>query len=96
MPEWENYSDAAELLRAMAHPVRICIVRGLIEKPSNVSSIYHCLELPQSTVSQHLAVLRSRGIVAGKRQGTEVVYYVRHPLAVKIVNAIIENGDQEN
>jgi len=93
--EWENYSDAAEMLRALAHPVRICIVRGLIEKPSNVSNIYQCLELPQSTVSQHLSVLRSRGIVAGSRQGTEVVYYIKHPLAVKIINAIIEKGDQE-
>lgn len=96
MSEWENYSDAAEMLRALAHPVRICIVRGLIEKPSNVSNIYQCLELPQSTVSQHLSVLRSRGIVAGRRQGTEVVYYIKHPLAVKIINAIIEKGDQEN
>lgn len=96
MSEWENYSDAAEMLRALAHPVRICIVRGLIEKPSNVSNIYQCLELPQSTVSQHLSVLRSRGIVAGRRQGTEVVYYIQHPLAVKIINAIIEKGDQEN
>jgi len=93
--EWENYSDAAEMLRALAHPVRICIVRGLIEKPSNVSNIYQCLELPQSTVSQHLSVLRSRGIVAGSRQGTEVVYYIKHPLVVKIINAIIEKGDQE-
>jgi ArsR family transcriptional regulator len=84
------------MLRALAHPVRICIVRGLIEKPSNVSNIYQCLELPQSTVSQHLSVLRSRGIVAGRRQGTEVVYYIQHPLAVKIINAIIEKGDQEN
>lgn len=96
MSEWENYSDAAEMLRALAHPVRICIVRGLIEKPSNVSNIYQCLELPQSTVSQHLSVLRSRGIVAGRRQGTEVVYYIKHPLAIKIINAIIEKGDQEN
>ncbi|GAA3321904.1 hypothetical protein GCM10020331_039680 [Ectobacillus funiculus] len=49
----------AELLKVLAHPVRLCIVKGLIERgPSNVSTMYTCLNMPQSTISQHLAKLK--------------------------------------
>lgn len=65
--DFERYNEAAELLKALAHPVRLCIVKGLMEKGScNVSFMQNCLGLPQSTVSQHLQKLRALGIVAAQ------------------------------
>lgn len=72
---FERYEEAAELLKAIAHPIRLCIVKGLSEKgPCNVTHMYDCLDIPQSTVSQHIAKLKSAGIIKGHRRGTEIDY----------------------
>lgn len=66
---------AAQLLKALAHPVRLCIVRSLMERGrTNVSYMDACLSLSQSGISQHLAKLKSAGIVQGTREGNEVYY----------------------
>lgn len=75
--DMKNLEEKAQLLKSIAHPIRLCIVRGLLEEAgSNVSYIQNCLDMPQSTVSQHLAKLKAAGIVEGNRSGTEVNYYV--------------------
>jgi DNA-binding transcriptional ArsR family regulator len=58
------------------------------EKGCNVSKIEGCLGVPQSTVSQHLGKLKSAGIVEGRRNGTEVNYYVVNDDIKKIVNCL--------
>ncbi|MDX9871530.1 MAG: metalloregulator ArsR/SmtB family transcription factor [Clostridia bacterium] len=87
--------DKAELLKALAHPVRLCIVRNLIEAGGcNVTKIQGCLSMPQSTISQHLSKLKAHGIVEGKRSGTEITYYTVHPDAISIVKSIIPLKDK--
>ncbi|MDZ7822192.1 MAG: metalloregulator ArsR/SmtB family transcription factor [Candidatus Marinimicrobia bacterium] len=55
--------------------MRLCILRGLSkEGSSNVGNIQTCLDIPQATVSQHLAKMKAVGIVKGKRKGTQVIY----------------------
>lgn len=83
--------EKAEVLKAIAHPVRLCIVNGLLsENGCNVSRIHSCLELPQSTISQHLSKLKSAGIVEGRRNGLEVNYYVVNDYVKQIVEILIE------
>lgn len=72
----KKYEMMAEKLKTLAHPQRLCIVKGLIENECNVTRIQECLELPQSTVSQHIAKLRTAGIIKGKRNGVEICYSV--------------------
>lgn len=50
MEDTKKYEVTAEILKALAHPVRLCIVKGLMNKQCNVSHMQECLELPQSTV----------------------------------------------
>jgi ArsR family transcriptional regulator len=50
-----------------------------------VSELCDLIEAPQSNTSQHLAVLRDRGLVEAERQGNNVVYSLRHP---KVIDAI--------
>ncbi|QUH21468.1 ArsR/SmtB family transcription factor [Alkaliphilus sp. B6464] len=86
------FDENAEILKALAHPIRLCIVQGLLScNGCNVSKIQNCLDIPQSTISQHLAKLRSSGIIAGERNGLEIVYKVVNPKAKAIVNAIVNN-----
>ncbi len=73
--EYEILEQKAEILKAIAHPVRLCILRGLVKSgPSNVGSMQTCLDIPQATVSQHLAKMKAVGIIKGKRKGTQVIY----------------------
>ncbi|MEC9488090.1 MAG: metalloregulator ArsR/SmtB family transcription factor [Halanaerobium sp.] len=80
------FEEKAELLKALAHPVRLCIVRGLLQDGDcNVTKMYSCLDIPQSTVSQHLAKLKAAGVVEGIRDGVEVHYHVISDEAKKII-----------
>lgn len=75
---FKAYNQTAETLKAIAHPVRLCIIKGLLKKGScNVSFMQDCLDLPQSTVSQHLQKLRALGIVETERNGLEINYSVK-------------------
>lgn len=88
---FKAYQEAAEMLKALAHPVRLCIVRGLLEKKQcNVTYMQECLELPQSTVSQHLQKLRSLGIVEAERSGLEVNYTLANEKVIRLVRHLFE------
>ena len=81
----KDYGDESEILKVLGHPVRLKIVAGLCSQECNVKHIWECLGLPQATVSQHLALLKNKGIISGKRDGVEVHYSVIHPLAKRII-----------
>ena len=88
---YKELENIAELLKVIAHPVRLCIIRGLIENEGcNVSHMQECLGLAQSTVSQHLQKLRTYGIIEGQRIGSEIFYKVCDEKAASIVKAIMQ------
>jgi len=85
-----SFDSEANVFKMLSHPIRLKIVAGLCAQACNVKHIWECLDLPQSTVSQHLAILKNKGIVSGKREGVEVHYSVVHPLAKKIVALLMQ------
>lgn len=89
--ELEELRAMAELLKLLAHPVRLCIVKNLAKNEEcNVSHMQRCLNTPQSTISQHLAKLRSGGIIKGKRVGVEVYYTLVNPVVERVVNVLLK------
>ncbi|MGE5627392.1 MAG: ArsR/SmtB family transcription factor [Solirubrobacterales bacterium] len=92
--DYDKYYDIAETLKVLAHPVRICIVKGLIENGDrNVTSMQTCLDTPQSTTSQHLQKLKAAGIVEGKRHGTEIKYRVCNEKVVDIIKTLFNENN---
>ena len=83
-----QFSSEAEVLNVLGHPIRLKIVAGLCTRECNVKHIWECLGLPQATVSQHLALLKHKGIIEGKREGVEVHYSVISPLAKKLISSL--------
>ncbi len=84
-------AEKAELFKTIAHPVRLCILAMLIrEEQSNVTDIQCCLDVPQPTVSQHLAKLKSAGILAAERNGTEIIYKIKDEGVRKLIIQILE------
>lgn len=87
--DFQQYEEISDLLKAIAHPVRICIIRGLMNKGCcNVSYMQECLRLPQSTVSQHLQKLKSLGIIKGERNGLQINYEICNETIINVINSI--------
>lgn len=84
----KQFKAESEVLKVLGHPVRLKIVAGLCTRECNVKHIWECLGLPQATVSQHLALLKHKGIIEGKREGVEVHYSVIDPLAKRIIESL--------
>ncbi len=85
----ELFDEYSELLKALAHPVRLCIVKGLLDAgSSNVSNMQNCLDMPQSTISQHVSKLKSAGIIKGERNGLEIIYCVSNDKVKDIIKAL--------
>jgi ArsR family transcriptional regulator len=77
----------AGIFQALDHPTRIAIVELLRDEGKvPVSRIYAQLGLEQANASQHLAVLRARQIVIGRKDGNQVFYALRHPILGKVLN----------
>ena len=64
----------SRICHALADPKRILILYSLADSAKLVNELVAELDVPQPTVSRHLAVLRERGLVQGERQGTSVRY----------------------
>lgn len=93
--DYAKYDEAAEMLKVLAHPVRLCIVNRLLEAGEcNVTTMHTCLNTPQSTISQHLQKLRSAGIVESRRSGLEIFYKVKNKKVVQLINDILHDGKQ--
>ena len=86
----QNYDREAEILKVLGHAIRLKIVAGLMSESCNVKKIWECLGLPQATVSQHLALLKNKGIIEGRRDGVEVFYHVTSNAARSVVNALLD------
>ncbi|KAF0182381.1 MAG: ArsR family transcriptional regulator [Nitrospirae bacterium] len=74
-----------ELLRIIAHPVRMRILYELMRGPQCVTDLVDFLEVNQSNVSQHLALLRQSGAVECRTDGRTKWYYVLDPIIPDIV-----------
>jgi DNA-binding transcriptional ArsR family regulator len=83
-----NYEKVSETLKALAHPARLKIVAGLLKDECNVGQIQKVLRLPQSTISQHLRILKNAGIIKGRKEGTKTCYRVIDVRVRKIVEII--------
>ena len=87
------YLEKAELLKALSHPVRLRIVRGLLHCGCrNVGCMEANTGQSQSCISQHLMRLKAAGVVKCARSGNEVYYEVADPAAAAVVAALF--GDR--
>jgi DNA-binding transcriptional ArsR family regulator len=90
--DFQRYNEAADMLKTLAHPVRLCIVKGLLEKGEcNVSYMQTCLDTPQSTVSQHIQRLKAAGIIEGRRNGLEIYYKLKDDRVAKLLQLLLSD-----
>lgn len=84
-----DYTEQADLLKALSNPIRLQIVHNLLRHGCrNVSCMEQGTGMSQSCISQHLQKLRAAGIVAAERVGNEVFYQAASPQVAQLVAAL--------
>ena len=85
----EILERAANMLKAMAHPVRIAIVSFLEDgKKHTVTEIHKKVGIEQSVASHHLVILKDRGVLLSRREGKNTWYFLRHPNLKEMLNSL--------
>jgi len=80
----------AEVCKTLSNPVRLRIINELQDGEITVGSLAKKLGIRQAHVSQHLAVLRQRGVVKTRRDGPHIYYAMSNPKIVKAFNLMRE------
>lgn len=85
----DDIIHASHSLKAMAHPLRLeilCILGGAGE--ASVQDIVEQVGTSQSNISQHLSILREKGILASRKDANKVYYRVADPRILKLIGAL--------
>lgn len=86
-----DYDLYSEVFKALGHPIRLKMVQGLMTGDGcNVNKIVDSLNLPQSTVSQHLKILKNCGIITFRKEGVKTCYKVNNDVVKNIIKVIGE------
>ncbi len=80
----------ADILQAMAHPIRLKILAGLCESECNVNRLWHKLNISQPLASQHLNRMRRAGLIQGERKGQEICYRIVDKKVKQIVKQLCD------
>ena len=78
----------AQLFQALAHPTRIAIVEALRDGEVGAGALGERLGVEPANLSQHLAVLRSRHVVVGRKVGNQVFYTVRDRVLIDVLDRL--------
>jgi len=76
----------ADIFQALAHPTRIAIVEILRDGELPAGRMVERLGLEQANASQHFSVLRARQIVVARKEGNQVLYSLRSPLLIDVLD----------
>ncbi len=91
----QQLEKAANMLKAIAHPMRIAILSYLEEgKKLTVTEIHELLNIEQSTTSHHLGILKDKGVLLSKRDGKNTYYFLKHNNLRQIVECVSQCCDR--
>ena len=89
MIDLKKLENASEMLKAIAHPMRIAIVNMLSdEKSLTVTEIHEALNIEQAVASHHLSILKNKGVLLSERNGKNCNYKLKHPRLSQIITCI--------
>ncbi len=90
MTREEDIDRASRSLKAMSHPLRLKILCTLRDKEVSVQDIVDNVGTSQSNISQHLAILRDKGILASRKDANRVFYRVGDARTLRLISMMQE------
>ncbi len=86
----EVYNLHAEMCKVFSNPIRLEILNLLRDKKMSVTELINQSKLSQANISQHLSIMRSKGIVSSERKGKNIYYKLLNPKIIKAFDIIRE------
>jgi ArsR family transcriptional regulator len=86
--DWEKVQRAADILKSVAHPMRLRIAELLQSKEMTVGEIQESLGTSQSLTSQQLALMKAKGILKSRKVGKSVYYGINSPEVVQVLHCL--------
>lgn len=80
--------SAAECLRTIAHPCRLRMIEILLKEERPVGELAKACNIPSNMASEHLRILKDRGLLKSRRQGRKIFYTVAEPMLEMIINCV--------
>lgn len=90
MTREEDIDRASRSLKAMSHPLRLKILCTLRDQEVSVQDIVDSVGTSQSNISQHLAILRDKGILASRKDANRVFYRVGDARTLRLISMMQE------
>ena len=81
----EHIEQAARALKSISHPLRLKILCVVGDQEACVQEIVDAVGTSQSNISQHLAVLRDRGVLVTRKEANRVFYRIEDPRILKMI-----------
>lgn len=82
------FEARAQIIKAIAHPTRLFIVDELSRKERCVAELTDMVGADMSTISKHLAILKSTGIVSAEKRGSQMYYTLRVPCIMNFFGCV--------
>lgn len=83
-----RFDARAQVMKALAHPTRLFIIDELAREERCVQDLTELVGVDMSTISKHLSVLKSAGVVITDKRGTQVFYSLRSPCVLNFFSCI--------
>ena len=90
MERAEHIDQASRALKAMAHPLRLKILCVLGDQEFSVQDIVDCVGTSQSNISQHLAILREKGVLRTRKAANRVYYRIGDERTLTLISMMRE------
>ena len=90
LEEQDLFEKQAEILKAIAHPLRISVVHFLQAGPQCVCDIAEYVNSERSNVSKHLSIMVKAGILSYQKQGLKVIYTLKRPCICEFLGCITD------
>jgi DNA-binding transcriptional ArsR family regulator len=84
----EALSEAAECLKTLAHPQRLRMVQMLLNGEYSVGELADACDIPSHMASEHLGLMKDRGLLRSERRGRSVYYLIAEEGLMSIMNCI--------
>lgn len=85
---WESLEHAAECLKTIAHPVRLRMLETLLTTRATVGELAEICEIASHQASEHLRLLRDRGLLESEREGRRTYHHVTEPAVASILECV--------
>jgi len=91
----ERIQRAADILKTVAHPARLGIIEILEAGEQSVAQICKRLSAPQPYISHHLSLMKAKGILSSRRNGSRVLYWVANKNVIEVIYCVRKHGQDD-